>query len=80
MAPEKKLSREYTPQEVAEETKGVDESLPEEAAIHRRPLSGRVAGGAEHRAGAEEEAEEAPHEERPKPSLPPRGVKPSEGR
>jgi hypothetical protein len=81
MAREKKLSREFTPEEAAEELKGVDESLPEAAAIHRRPLvSGRAVGGAEHRAGAEEEAEEPRYEERPKPTLPPRGVKPSEGK
>jgi len=81
MAGDKKLSREFTPQEVAEETKGVDESLPEEATIHRRPLfSDRMVGGAEHRAGVEEEAEEPRHEERPKPTLPPRGVKPPEGK
>jgi len=81
MAREKKLSREFTPEELAEETKGINESLTEEATIHRRPLfSGRIAGGAEHRSGEEEEAEEPRHEERPMPRLPPRGVARSEGR
>ena len=81
MAREKKLSREFTQQELAEETKGINESLPEAATIHRRPLfSGRIVGGAEHRAGVEEEGEEPRHEERPMPPLPPRGVAPSEGR
>ena len=81
MAREKKLSREFTPQEVAEETKGVDESLPEEATTHRRPLfSGRSVGGAEHRAGVEEEAEEPRREERPMPTPPPRGTPPPKGK
>lgn len=73
---QKKLSREYTTKEAAEEMKGVDKNLPVEAAIHRRPLvSDRAIGGAEHRAGIEE-AEELHPEERPTHKLPPRG-KPS---
>lgn len=54
-----KLSREYTPKEIIEETRGVDESLPEAVTTHRRSLtSDRGAGGAEHRVGQEEEVEE----------------------
>jgi hypothetical protein len=81
MAKDKKLSRDYTPEEVAEEMKGIDEGLPEADTVQRRPLfSARSAGGAEHRAGVEEEAEEPRREERPKPTPPPRGVKPKEGK
>jgi len=81
MAREKKLSREFTPEEAAKEFAGIDESLPEAAVVHRRPLlSGRTVGGAEHRSGTEEETETPQHEERPKQTLPPRGTKPSEGK
>ena len=77
---QKNLSREYTTKEAAEEMKGVDKSLPEEATIHRRPLgSDRAIGGAEHRAGVEEEAEVLPTEERPAQKLPPRGKPSKEG-
>jgi hypothetical protein len=76
----KKLSREYTTKEAAEEMKGVDKSLPVEATIHRRPLvSDRAIGGAEHRAGVEEEVEELRPEERPTQKLPPRGKPSKEG-
>jgi hypothetical protein len=71
---QQRLSREYTTKEAAAEMKGVDESLPVEAPIHRRPLvSDRAIGGAEHRAGVEEEAEELRPEERPRQKLPPPG-------
>jgi len=76
---EKKLSREYTPEQVAEETKGVDDTLPEAATTQRRPLfSDREAGGAEHWAGEEEEGEEPQRQELPAPD-PPRQSDPRKG-
>jgi len=75
-----KLSRELTPEEVAAEMKDVDTSLPEPATVHRRALfSDRMTGGAEHRSGTEEEAEELPREQPRIPADPPRGTKPSQG-
>jgi hypothetical protein len=76
---EKKLSRELTPEQVAEETKGIDISLPEDAATHRRPVSSpRRWGGAEHRAGEEQEGEDAPQQIQT-PKDPPRQYTPSKG-
>jgi hypothetical protein len=79
----KSLSRELKQTEVPEDA---NETLPDAQAVHRRsPNSKRVAGGAEHRAGAEEIEEEvtprrgavrklgAP----PEREDPPRGHKPS---
>jgi hypothetical protein len=77
---EQKLSTELTPEQVAEETKGVDTSLPEDAATHRRPLSSaRQRGGAEHRSGEEQEGEEPPPHQIPTPKDPPRQYTPPKG-
>lgn len=77
---EKKLSTEFTPEQVAEETKGVDTSLPEDATTHRRPLSSaRQVGGAEHRAGEEQEAEEPSPQQIPTPKDPPRRLNTPKG-
>ena len=77
---EKKLSTEFTPEQVAEETKGVDTSLPEDATTHRRPLSSaRHVGGAEHRAGEEQEAEEPSPQQIPTPEDPPRRLNTPKG-
>ena len=43
---EKRLSRRVTPEQVAEETKGVDTGQPEDAVTHRRPLSSSRRWGA----------------------------------
>jgi len=80
MAPEKKLSREYTESELAKETRGIDESLAEAATTHRQALPGRRAGGAEHRDGTEQELAEARPEERPKQALPSRELQPPKGK
>jgi hypothetical protein len=77
---EKKLSRELTPEQAAEETKGVDTSQPEDAVTHRRPLSSpRRIGGAEHRAGEEQEGEEPAPQPIPTPKDPPRQHTPPKG-
>jgi hypothetical protein len=52
------MRRELSPEEAAEETRGIDESLPEAVAVHRRPLTERAKGASEHRAGEEGETEE----------------------
>jgi hypothetical protein len=71
-----RLSRELKPAEIPPDA---DESLPEAATFRRRsPDSKAVAGGAEHRAGAEQ-YEQAPPEEVPEREDPPRGRKPSGG-
>jgi hypothetical protein len=75
-----RLRRELTPEEVAEEVQGVDESLPEALTAHRRRLAPeRAAGAAEHRAGDEEEPEEKPREPTPEPEDPPRRSERAEG-
>ena len=80
------LSRELKPTEVAEDA---NETLPEAATTQRRsPDSKRLAGGAEHRAGAEEGDQEVPPPRGAASKLgasteredPPRGKKPSGGR
>ena len=80
------LSRELKPTEVAEDA---NETLPEAGTTQRRsPDSKRLAGGAEHRAGAEEGDQEVPPPRgaasKPGASTeredPPRGNKPSGGR
>ena len=72
---EKKLSREYTEEEVAKELAGIDESLAEAVTTQRRRLPGQRAGGGEHRTGTDAELAEVRREERPKQSLPPLEVK-----
>jgi hypothetical protein len=77
---DKGLRRELSPEEIAEETKGIDESLPEAVTVHRRPLTERARGASEHRAGDEEEAEEDREREKvPEQEDPPRKLEQSEG-
>ncbi|MER5268563.1 hypothetical protein ABTZ99_41375 [Actinosynnema sp. NPDC002837] len=67
-----RLSREWTPEEVATEAKDSVEDLPEARTTHRRPLvSGRAAGGAEHRPGDEDYQEDRLSPERPARPDPP---------
>jgi hypothetical protein len=74
------LRRELSPEEVAEETKGIDETLPESVTVHRRSLTERARGASEHRAGDEQEAEEDPEREKvPQQEDPPLKYEPSEG-
>lgn len=71
-----RLSRELKPTELPQDA---DERLSEATTVHRQPPdSKRVAGGAEHRAGVEQEDQASPteHEEAPKREDPPRGRKP----
>ena len=69
----KKLSKELTPEQVAEETRDVDKTLPEAATTTRRQMSAdRGFGGALHQAGQEEEAEETQPAQIPLPKDPPR--------
>lgn len=69
-----RLSRELEPREVPE---NADESLPEAATVQRRsPESTPLAGGAEHRAGVEQEDPTPPLEVAPAREDPPRGRKP----
>lgn len=80
MEKKKSLSRDYTPEEIAEETRGVDVTLPEAETTHRRALSSdRAAGGSEHRAGQEEEREEPTIEGMHKLADPPRRSEPNKG-
>jgi hypothetical protein len=77
---DKGLRRELSPEEVAEESKGIDETLPEAVTVHRRPLTERAKGASEHRAGEEEEAEDDPEREKvPKQEDPPKKFEQSEG-
>jgi hypothetical protein len=82
VTPDKQLRRDLTPDEVAEETKGIDETLPEALTAHRRPLATeRAVGAIEHRSGEEEEE---PEEDRggeaiPAPEDPPRRYERPEG-
>ena len=71
-----RLSRELGPREVPEDA---DESLPEAATVADKgsPDSEPLAGGAEHRAGVEQEEPAPPPEEAPAREDPPRGRKPS---
>ena len=74
------MRRELSPEEVVEETKGIDETLPEAVAVHRRPLTERAKGVSEHRAGEEEEAEEDREREKvPEQEDPPRKYEQPEG-
>lgn len=77
-----KLSREWTPDEAAEETKASDESLPEAGITQRRPgRSNRAAGGSDHVIGEERyERDDSPLFERPIPPDPPLHHQPTEGR
>lgn len=69
----KRLSKELTPEQVAEETRDVDETLPEAATTIRRPMSAdRGRGGAFHQVGEEEEGEETQPPPIPTPLDPPR--------
>jgi hypothetical protein len=76
--PDKRLSKEWSPEEAAMETKDSDESLAEAPTLHRRRLSAdRARGGAEHQAGYEkEEEEERPDQQRRVPPDPPRQTAP----
>jgi hypothetical protein len=74
------MRRELSPEEVAKETKGIDETLPEAVTVHRRPLTDRAKGVSEHRAGDEEEAEEDTEREKAlEQKDPPRKYEQSEG-
>jgi hypothetical protein len=74
------MRRELSPEEVVEETKGIDETLPEAVAVHRRPLTERAKGASEHRAGEEQEPEEDREREKPlEQKDPPQKFEPSEG-
>jgi hypothetical protein len=78
--PSRKLSREWTPEEVASETRDSNENLPEAPTIHRRRLfAGPSVGGAEHQAGDEDYEEEHPLPDRPVLSDPPRRLDSAEG-
>ena len=80
MTGDKGMRRELSPEEIAEETKGIDETLPEARTLHRRPLTERAKGVSEHRAGEEEEAEEDREREKvPEQEDPPRKYEESEG-
>ena len=80
MTRDKSLRRELTPEEIAEETKGIDETLPEAVTVHRRPLTERARGASEHRAGDEEEAEvDREREKFPEQEDPPQKVEQAEG-
>jgi hypothetical protein len=77
---DKGLRRELSSEEIAEETKGIDETLPEAVPVHRRPLTERAKGASEHRAGEEEEAEDDREREKvPEQEDPPRKYEQSEG-
>jgi hypothetical protein len=77
---DKRLRRELSPDEIAEETKGIDETLPEALTVHRRPLTEQGKGATEHRAGEEEEAEnEREREKVLAPKDPPRKYEPAKG-
>jgi hypothetical protein len=77
---DKGLRRELSPEEVAEESKGIDETLPEAVTVHRRPLTERARGGSEHRAGEEEEAEaDREREKFPEQEDPPQKFEQAEG-
>ena len=80
MTQDKGLRRELSADEIAEETKGIDETLPEALTVHRRPLTERAKGATEHRAGEEEEAEDEREREKvPEPEDPPRRYEPEKG-
>jgi hypothetical protein len=69
--PGRKLSREWTPEEVASETRDSDESLPEARTTHRRRLfSDRTKGGAEDQAGDEDYDVEEEYQLPGRPPLP----------
>jgi hypothetical protein len=74
------MRRELSAEEIAEETKGIDESLPEAVTVHRRPLTERARGASEHRAGEESEAEDDREREKvAEQEDPPRKYEQSEG-
>jgi len=80
MEKKESLSREYTPEEIVEETRGVDDTLPEAETTRRRALSSdRGAGGAEHRTGQDEEREEPKLEGLQKLADPPTKSEPYKG-
>jgi hypothetical protein len=72
----KRLSRELESTEVPEDA---DESLPEATPVHRGTPDSILAGGAEHRAGVEQEEPHPPPEETITSEDPPRGRKSSGG-
>ncbi len=76
----RRLSREWSIDEAATETKDSDEALPESPTEHRRSPGGEsVKGGAEHRAGEEPYDEEEPRQrERPLAEDPPLRLQSSE--
>ncbi len=80
MTRDKGLRRELSEDELAQEIKGVDESLPEVRTVHRRPLTERARGASEHRAGEEQEVEEDREREKfPVQEDPPQKYEGSEG-
>ena len=77
---DKGLRRELSPDEIAEEVKGIDETLPEALTVHRRPLTERARGATEHRAGEEQEAEDDREREKVREfEDPPLKYEPAEG-
>ena len=79
MTRDKGLRRELSEDELAEEIKGIDESLPEALTVRRRPLTDRAKGASEHRAGDEQEMEDDREREKfPEQENPPLKYEPSE--
>jgi hypothetical protein len=80
MTRDKGLRRELSEDELAQEIKGVDESLAEGLTVHRRPLSERAKGASLHQPGDEEYTEaDREREKFPEQEDPPQKYEASEG-